>query len=296
MVVQSKSAKAPQNKLESARDIFDHERLAQRIAEGADVNARIGGVRSGTPPIELAAGRCDVTAVRMLLAAGATPEWGKSERGSALKAVFRPAITAGETAAVEICELLVQAGANPNGIPRTPGAKLSITESPIYSAAMFGLSDVIVKLHSLGADINAESEISRTTWSERQVNTALGWVLDGFATGNDATKATLKEATIVTLLRLGADEKCLEVDGTTAFQRCVALGFTEVVEYYVTERGEDLAQRVNGRTLAQHARTPEMRQFLKSLKSMLEVEVAVDAVPAQEGNDAVRTKRGGLAL
>jgi ankyrin repeat protein len=275
MTVKTKATKAPVCKLENYGEIFDHARLAQRIAEGVNVNARIGGPRSGTPPIAAAARRCDVIAVRMLLRAGATPEYGKKERGSALVEACRGAAEYGVAASAQVCELLVAAGANPNGVARDEGRKIWAIEAPITWAAGRSQAELLEKLHELGADFNAILLHDGGHWQESKNLTPLAYVVDCLVNGNAATKALVDGSVIVALLKLGADDSVLASEGQTAFSKCVALGLQDVVEYYVRERGEDLAQRVNGRTLAQIARTPEMRDFLKSLKSTVGVERVV---------------------
>jgi hypothetical protein len=256
-------------------DVINPSRLVERIRAGVDVNAPI----QAQTPLAIAAGAGKVESCRILLNAGADPDRAHREPGkpSVLCELFEGRLvvlnkldpanahTVPDEAMTAICTMLVEYGANPNGLVE-PGVRLKPDHCPLYVAAGIGDVKWVDVLVSLGADVN---RICCEKWSMPE-KTALA----------DA-KDRADEGMMVALLRLGASDDWLRDHDSgstkhlTAFQNCVLLGYNEVVEYYVRERGEDLRQSalISGQEkalvdLSLNTRTRELLLFLETEKAI----------------------------
>jgi ankyrin repeat protein len=212
------------------RDILDTECLAALIDKGFNPNLMLP---LGVYPLELAAWGRNLRSCEMLLAAGAKVDGSPD----ALRPIFpltyatKGAGTTNASTMRAICSLLVAHGADLNG-PQT-------VQSPLHAAAIDGNQVAVEILIAFGANVdhvtlakngrNPITVLERACWAKN-------------------------EPMMITLLRAGADDRCLANGALTPFQQCVALGLSMVIEYYVREAGEDLNQRTSaGKSLVQLA-------------------------------------------
>jgi ankyrin repeat protein len=284
-------------------NILDLDALAYRIAAGMDVKQRMGHYEEGYP-LRLAAINGNAEACRLLLLAGANPNVAKGGWTSPLCEVIgerelqrlRKEQVMPDSVMREVFSVLVSHGTDPNGC-QGPEGEMRSFESPLYLAAAAGDHEAVRALVELGANVNIIMKHSRTDAAMRHI-TEYTTTLDIMRHEGYWVAASPDHPMMATLLRLGADDACLANDkaGRTPFQEAVVVGRDKVVEYYVKERGEDIAQRVNGRTLAQMAREASTRVLLKSLKTELAVQHAVGAQSAGAPAVAVATKNRGIAL
>jgi hypothetical protein len=259
-------------------EIQYHGVLASRIAAGVDVNRPIGvdaDNPNGWSPLELAARHGNVVGCRMLLGAGAKPERrGPAFCRSAITELFYRMRNRDEEQIIAIIDMLVGAGANPNGMREGDGVVME-GNSPIYLAASQNLHEVVTHLVRLGVDLEGKLQVPMRRGSS---HTVLEGIRDLLIDGNSPDSSCVDPSMLVTLMRLGADDKCLARRGKTPFQNCVASDFHETFEYYLRERGEDPAQQCQGKTLVELARWEKARSVLRSLATEMAVGAALEPV------------------
>jgi ankyrin repeat protein len=284
-----------------ASDCHDAERLAYLIAAGADVNRRVSSSRNEVL-LGVAAMRGNVDACKILLEAGADPNLGALPNLSPLCLLIEARWLAdmrldqkmaAETA-VAVLQLLVAHGCDPNG--RGEPGKQQSSQLPLYVAANYGDHELVKELVRLGADPDRAVGHLSVDGSYRRVEKCGStlMLLNGRVTSTPSLGAMM-----VTLLRLGADDACIADPGSgkTAFQVAVMVGHDELVEYYARERGENLKQRVNGRTLEASAWKDGTKALIRSLKAELAIDGAVAVHAASETmRDAFEKNRGGPVL
>jgi ankyrin repeat protein len=271
-------------------DILDVERLAGRIAAGADVNRPMS--LRGESPLGIAVRFGNVDACRLLLRAGADPVADAVTKQSLFCTLINARNSGGVTistpAMSAMFSLLVAHGASPDG--QTDTSLISADESPVFQAVLRDDQEAVIALAKLGAKLN----VTCNTFSVFNPTKA-------FASPIELAKRKGRDAMVVTLLRLGASEQFLtngrnDDPSLTPFQACVAAGLKEAVSYYMTERGEDPAQRtMKGRTMAQIAGSPEVKALMHSLKTQLVVQEAVGS-PVQAGQKDGASKKGMAPL
>jgi ankyrin repeat protein len=236
------------------RDILDTKRLEKLLANGLNPSAYC---QFGFYPLEVAALRRNVEAVRLLLAAGAKPDVmpEKSRPSNVLACATKGMIS--PDAMSEICKMLVHHGANPNGNDQKQA-------SPLHQAVKAGNHAAVKILARLGADLEAIA-MSQSR-PEQEIGTPLQRAAMSFA-----------EPMMLILLRLGANDECLAKSGYTPFQECVRVGFNDVVTYYVDERGENLHQKtVDGKSLLQLAKKEPTKRLLRSMMADAQIPEAFE--------------------
>jgi hypothetical protein len=264
-------------------DLYDNtpeglERLAEAIRTGMDV-MQISKAAENRTPLAIAALKGNLEACRLLLNAGADPNksrgWqnGPSTICEVINSAAGRNFLGGEPVsklplkqARAIIKLLVEYGASPDGRPvEAPAAYRESYASPIHLAVEKGSHELVALLAEFNADLNANALVSDVG----------GIPTDPLGTA----KAVGDQAMMVTLLRHGADDQFLgsATKGYSPFIGTVITGYDKVAEYYVRERGEDLAQRFDGRTLLQLAKTPIMRTMLRALKTEMAVKDVLDS-------------------
>jgi ankyrin repeat protein len=262
----------------------DHAEIARLIASGANVNAVFGDTAwAQMTPLQIALWEGDVEASRLLLAAGAKVEWmadrgaGYIEKVSVLSTflISDQVASRHRDTAPQLCAMLLAAGANPN-----PDGHDDVPQmSPLCAAANRHHVLCFNMLLAAGADINGKSlEMSPIKQIKGLVRRATP-IEDRAACG----------VMLATLLKHGADDRAL-ADGyrkLSPFQICVMNGLNAAVEFFVRERGEDLAQRTDdGRTLMQIAGTPEVKTLLRALKTELVIKGGLQSDHKASGSSA----------
>lgn len=123
---------------EVAKAIGDHDaiRLGQFLDSGKHPSVDV--------LLDLAIERCDVAIVRLLLTHGANPNSGVNGP------VQTPLIGAARLGCWEITDVLLTAGADPNGRAGLP----TRVQPPLYTAAYYGHRRVVASLLSAGANPN----------------------------------------------------------------------------------------------------------------------------------------------
>jgi ankyrin repeat protein len=285
-------------------EILDLNALANRIAGGTDVNMEVetaaDSLHGGSIyPLGVAASNGNVEACRMLLEAGADPCLRSADGSPVFGMVIdaRNLLTKVEKDSGQrkfparrmeaIFKLLVQYGATPNG--KKDIRILDADESPIFQAAWRGDHEAVAALAKLGANLYVTCNMA-----------AYPSYLKGFDSPLSIALKKGHNEVVLALLKNGMNEAAVwstgNYAGMTLFQASVAAGLNRVVEYYVRERGEDLAQRSStGRTLLQLAKTDETRQLLKALKTQMAIQGAVDGQLGGGPVVAAAKKRKGLA-
>jgi ankyrin repeat protein len=234
-------------------------------------------------PLGIALRRGNAAACRMLLEAGACPRRESFAFHSPAQVVI--AAMHGEGIASDarrptfkqarqvLSVLLEYGGSLDSEHSATAGSSYpSLPRSALHYAVTKGDHRAVELLSALGANMNE-------------------WVIDDDAGGIpvDALGRASRRADqpmMVTLLRCGADDQGLgSCKGESAVVGCVVKGLDRVFDYYVRERGADLAQRHDGRTLLQLAKTPEMRNAIRALKTEFSVAGAlkVSVEPSRNG-------------
>jgi hypothetical protein len=276
-------------------NVLDVALLAKKISAGADVHRRVLNSRIFSwYPLGLAACVGNLDACRLLLDAGANPNVVHPPRGSPLVwliqnlAVTRrggqPAMSVDTMR--RVFEVLVEYGANLDGNPE-PDNSIKAFASPLLVAALDKQYEAVNELVRVGADINRECLWDVRNGEDLAPQTALDAVRERARMGRRAEIGD--EKMMLTLLRLGGIEKNAP-NGFTLFHESVAIGRNDLVEYYVKERGEDLAQRVGGKTLLQIAKLPSTRALLRSLKTGLAIQsTMVDMVAGPQVEKVVQT-------
>jgi ankyrin repeat protein len=268
-------------------DFTSTEVLQKKIACGTDVNGVIVDDKGGRQrPLEIAIRYFNPEQCRLLLQAGAAPEWDvpprkrtKGYRESALRQLLtKDSFDAREIASV--AQLLLEAGANPDG------TNALCLHPPMHLAAAHGYPEVIEMLIASGATLGARPDGQKPVVQE---------ILEKITLHNENRRAAVSQA-VVTLLRHGAECEFITDDGYTAFQEAVRKGLDPVVLYYASERGEDLAQRTSrGTTLMKLARHDSIKQILRSFRVQLAISSGIDAQNI-EGQTVMVSKKGMAPL
>lgn len=248
-------------------------RLAEAIRGGMDV-MHSHEIADHRLPLTITAVKGNARGCEMLIKAGASPDrgvaWvnGPSPICEVIRAVNGETIFPGLglgpsklsiSEAREVIRVLMAHGASIDGPAPTPGRVRALSCSPLHLAVDAGNAQAIGLLAELGADMEMLATVPSAGYSASPIGLA---------------RHLKNEDMMVVLLRHGAEERLLTATHNSLgpLAGAVAEGFEKVVEYYTRERGEDLAQRVEGRTLLQIARTPSMRQTLRALKTEFAVE------------------------
>jgi ankyrin repeat protein len=235
----------------------DVARCRSLIKNRADVNAG-----DEWRPIHLACQNGNLPIARMLVEAGATLTGGPTEP-FALAAVHR---------AVEVCQLLVDAGVDPH-------QKNEHGFTAFTHACSAGNRTTVEYLLKQGADVNFATPDGETVLMRAA----------GF--NRLAVVKLLVEAGADTVLpRPSRDSPKL-----TPFQKAVKSDAVGVMEYFLTELGEDPAQRtVDGKTLRQLARDDGKAQQL--LASVRTAQLISDSAGAAGAVEASPVLSRGMAL
>jgi ankyrin repeat protein len=240
--------------------------LKALIARGADVNLSSTYAES---PLGIAAGTANIESARLLLASGANPD----STGGLMSSPLSKIITYPDNRGVsrssirEFCALLLSSGANPNGNAKF-GRMLSTECLPIYVAVAKKDHAIVRMLAEAGADVDREATLHRPHRSTDQHVTAF----------REAIRSGDVEM-MLTLLKVGASDALLAGDtsgGMTPFLSCVLSGRDLLVDYYVRERGESLDQCLDGKGLEEAAPFSKTKQLLRSLRTELVVQKALD--------------------
>jgi ankyrin repeat protein len=291
----------------SEEDIRDLDRLCQKIASGASINHAMHP-DTDLLPLGMAARLGSVEACRLLLEAGANPNVARFSRlhpscplleviDARMESVVARTPVMPVGVMKEVFEVLVAFGADPNGYQR--GEFLQSRESTLNRAATYYDHAAIRALVELGADLDKKIAYLRENGLIMSTVEHVP-VLDEMKHSgkSDDGRPVGDEDTMLLLLRLGADDSCLGNPNRdlTPFTESVSVGRDKLVEYYVLERGEDLAQQVNGKTLLQMAVAESTRVVLKSLKTELAVKDAIGTQGSGTQTVARPKRREGLTL
>jgi ankyrin repeat protein len=217
---------------------------------------------------------------------------------------------------VESCQILLDAGADPNGVNGNQatalcrvaasvangwsdsergqrivdlllqfGAKPDGVEAsklsavPIYEAALFGNVWLMRKLIKAGAKLDPALKFTDHALQPKSIVEA---ILDS---GNDAG--------VLCALQLGVDDSGFVKNGRSFFQQCVMRGLNDTVRYYIEQRGEDVFQRTaDGKTLLAIASKADTRAILRSFKT----DMAVSAGLATKGGRKPNGEEGSIEV
>jgi ankyrin repeat protein len=261
------------------------ELLSKEIRGGMNV-MKPYDVLQGLYPLGVAALKGNAQACRLLLEAGARPNEGgiyfasspaievvKSVCGdNRLKGMGMPDPEVSLSHARDVIKVLVEYGADLSGKPVNGHGKKGSYDTPLHYAVENKNHEMVRLLAEFGADLEVKAFTD-------EIESTLESPLGRAQVSND-------QDMMITLLRLGANG--MNIAGQDRARPpvvgAVIAGLDRVVEYLLTEGGEDFAQRFEGRTLLQHARADSTRQLLRSMKTEL---AAQNALAVQTGGDPV---------
>jgi ankyrin repeat protein len=260
------------------------------IAGGADVNAISGGWSN----LHWACDKGSSDVCRVLIEAGADLAGGTGPT------FWSPLMIACERGHLEACEVLLKAGADPKIRASSGETAMSLAGS----AGHFAVCSTLIRLgfpvahrdtHGRTALIEAASEgrvdvckLLLDAGSDMRSVSHAGW--------NALLAAVAKDRLGVCklLLERGADPaETVAVHGhspMTAFQMAVHCGAVAVAGYFLSELGEDPAQRTGtGRTMSQIAgKNVEVKALLNAAKTSRQVRRTLTSVPGEAGDSLLR--------
>jgi hypothetical protein len=248
-------------------------------------------------PLGVAIRHGNVAACRLLLEVGADPNresaLDTSPAWAAVRALHGEGLPAGVDAPSRrvvkaVLELLCESGgtldaASPAFVSKPHAAYPSLCRSALHYAVRASDHGTVRVLSALGVNLD-----------EVVIDDEAGGIpLDALVRACRTGDQTM----MVTLLRSGASDRSLASasSGYGPVIGCVLGGYEQVFEYYVRERGADVAQRWEGRTLLQLAKTQVMRERIRALKTDLSVAGAVNVYPELPRNGGAQTIMSGQA-
>ncbi len=186
------------------------------IQRGAKVNA---ATKSGFTPLAFAIMKNDAASVQCLLKAGADPNYALPDKDGAKMLTL-----AGSYKSSAAAIALLDGGADPNITDRK-----GIT--PLHVAAEDGAVDLVAKLLSKGAVLNASTYPAKKVTSDPIEKNLLVFSFSGEQTPLLLAAKFNRVDVMRTLIQAGADTKAKSQDGTTLFLAAAGSGHLEAARY-----------------------------------------------------------------
>ncbi|MEO8052741.1 MAG: ankyrin repeat domain-containing protein [Acidobacteriota bacterium] len=180
------------------------------IQKGANVNA---ASKSGFTPVVFATMKNDRASVQRLIQAGADPNYALPDKDKT-----EALIVAGAYSSDEAALALLDGGANPNVTDRKG-------QTPLHVAAQAGSLELVRKLVSKGANLNARTE--KTKGMPGGYFRGLGGEQTPLLLAAKFNRVDVMRA----LIEAGADTKLKAQDGTTLFLAAAGSGHVEAAKY-----------------------------------------------------------------